>query len=883
MYAQASAYIEAGWKLCLLAPGQKRPITPDWSSRSNAIDEVGKLPSQLGGIGLLHAYSGTCTVDIDDAPSAKVLLAEAGIDLPALVAAPDAVVSWRGPGTRLKLWYRLESPRPSRRFNGPQGVALELRCATRSGTSQQDVLPPSLHPDGSQYQWAKGDWRHLPPLPEALSVFWGNEPVVADAGAMEKAVLSVHAAPSRDELIAALGAIQADGYEVWVKVAMALKAAGEEHFDLFHEWSRKSAAYISEEDCRDKWDRCDPHSIGPGTLFHMASETDPAWRPTFIETHERIEANPLAVAQKDPWEQACIPDGFKWIGSVLYARGGAKNDDGEEAWTKLLDFPVWVENVLVEAINGQPLYRMEMVVRREHGVHQRYSVDSKALSRDTEIALLDKGIYSAPKMVPLIKNYLIGAAALSAMQGKKQMVYSKYGWQEDGSFLIGYRLYSRTGVTQVSVSPALERAATTKDFPVIGTAKEWARSASFFLSDGLQAQGLALLMGFAAPLMALSGERGGVYSLIGKSGQGKSTIQEVIGTIYGAPRVLHSRADDTHNARFLQLAHLSSLPMQAEELTKLEPMELSALCYSVSEGRDKRRLHSDGAAKGEPPSWNTIVTASSNKGIIDVLMTINGEAESMRVLEDTVELPKGAVFTEAENAKRVCYSHAGSMGDAYMQIVVRRQDDIKAKIDALKEVMVRSLKITSKQRIRLNMLACAFVAGTVLMEEGFFSRPDILRAIKHGQMVMQASMESIGSGDVPATEILSDFINDHLRQINYLTERGSSVLQFQKPPGPVVGRIDSRLNTVSLSARALREYCVQRRADFGRLKSELMTQKVLMHKYKNTVMTAGMEGPNVQAQCLVLDWRMVQDLGGLDDLEKQYADMIPQEGLRRVG
>ena len=62
---------------------------------------------------------------------------------------------------------------PTKRVMLDSKVVLELRQATASGTSTQDVLPPSVHPNGHAYTWqGRGDSRALPSLPDALLTIW---------------------------------------------------------------------------------------------------------------------------------------------------------------------------------------------------------------------------------------------------------------------------------------------------------------------------------------------------------------------------------------------------------------------------------------------------------------------------------------------------------------------------------------------------------------------------------------------------------------------------------------------------------------------------------------------------------------------------------------
>ena len=125
-------YAKHGWKLCAIDQGKKAPTYKGWNITPIPSDAVGALH----GVGLLHALSQTCALDIDNMNAARPWLAERGIDVDALLEADEAVQITSGRPGRAKLLYRMK--RPLRTFK-PPGSGLELRCATGEGHSVQDV------------------------------------------------------------------------------------------------------------------------------------------------------------------------------------------------------------------------------------------------------------------------------------------------------------------------------------------------------------------------------------------------------------------------------------------------------------------------------------------------------------------------------------------------------------------------------------------------------------------------------------------------------------------------------------------------------------------------------------------------------------------------
>jgi hypothetical protein len=173
-------YLDAGLSLTLVSG--KTPLGTGWNKPENTICHVDQLPKKIEGIGLCHAYCEppTMSVDIDDLVKARDWFKQRDVDLTSLLDAPDAVRIESGRPNKTKLFYRLPSgvaPLTTRMLrDGAQNI-LEFRCATKTGLTVQDVLPPSIHPiTGEPYRWAGGgSFTRIPTLPTSLLNVWLGE------------------------------------------------------------------------------------------------------------------------------------------------------------------------------------------------------------------------------------------------------------------------------------------------------------------------------------------------------------------------------------------------------------------------------------------------------------------------------------------------------------------------------------------------------------------------------------------------------------------------------------------------------------------------------------------------------------------------------------
>lgn len=286
-----SEYIAAGWKLVPIPPGSKSPRADGWNLPENALLTAAILPEGWG-VGLMHSYSNTCAIDLDDLFMASVLFAERGIDLQALLDDDNAVQVVSGRQGSGKLLYRLDEPMPSRSIKvGPKTI-VEFRSGTSDGLTVQCVLPPSKHPSGTTYAWGgKGNWQALPPLPESIRTWWEElqvekhdhtpkgDPTKVDWENVKSAIKSIPANCSHDE---------------WLEVIMALHSTKHaEAFELAREWSMSCPEkYPGDRTFGTRWGsfKDKQHQISIASLFHHAKEH--GWVAPPIDVTKLFNAKP---------------------------------------------------------------------------------------------------------------------------------------------------------------------------------------------------------------------------------------------------------------------------------------------------------------------------------------------------------------------------------------------------------------------------------------------------------------------------------------------------------------------------------------------------------------------------------------------------------------
>lgn len=289
--------LSRGIALVSVPYGTKGPTILGWNEKHNVIT----IPSQAHlaanmNIGIAHAYctpNATCAIDLDDFKVARVWFASFNIDLMALLHADDAVVIHSGKVNSLKLLYRMPTGIvfPSKQIkNASNNMMLEFRCATADGLTVQDLLPPSVHPSGTQYKYiGSGSILALPEIPDALLKIWQSLLInkthkQSSLSQVTKNLVrsnSYETPRAVSDLQAKLNNISADCcYDLWRNIVWAILstewACAE---DLAKQWSMSARDRYNEKVFKDVVNSYDPSRTDSptlGTIYHWAKQGEAA-------------------------------------------------------------------------------------------------------------------------------------------------------------------------------------------------------------------------------------------------------------------------------------------------------------------------------------------------------------------------------------------------------------------------------------------------------------------------------------------------------------------------------------------------------------------------------------------------------------------------------
>ena len=280
----------------LVAVGNdKRPYQPEWQKHPISRDALAAeiLAGRAVAIGVLAgpASGGLLFVDHDGLGASEVL---------EQIGAPlrDLPKSWAvtsGRDGRLQIIYQVPEPfwatiKTTKLRSSIKGEQLELRW---SGC--QSVVA-GAHPITGAYRWLKGRSPSELPIATAPSLLLQQMQRHQPDPAPLIRLPETDAQRARD-FLAAIPPSDADDYDTWVKVGMALHSVGDDA--LLSDWISWSATSGKFEPgvCEAKWRTFNGHGVTLGTLAHMAGyeksrPVSPAGRPSNSHPQEHDTSKP---------------------------------------------------------------------------------------------------------------------------------------------------------------------------------------------------------------------------------------------------------------------------------------------------------------------------------------------------------------------------------------------------------------------------------------------------------------------------------------------------------------------------------------------------------------------------------------------------------------
>lgn len=464
--------------------------------------------------------------------------------------------------------------------------------------------------------------------------------------------------------------------------------------------------------------------------------------------------------------------------------------------------------------------------------------------------------------------------------------YTNFGWQDDGSFLLGTRLYRPDGsVVESLLSGNAGDQKSALPRPK-GTLEGYAENINFIYNrEGMEPLQYMICSLWAAPMVELCEPTymGIPCAVTGAaSGKGKTTAAMAALYAYGQayPNLMFSGKDGaTAKAQATFLGTLHSLPMLFDEITNMDVKRLSDLCYALSNGVENMRLRSSGGrvSFGDREMWRTQVAITGNTHIAERLATAgNTEAEAMRIFEiriDNYDIPRLdplAVSTALNQIEQ----NSGVAGETIVSYLVQNRQEAVNTLLSMYDLFSKDQRLMTEPKYRFyrNHMACTLAMAKIANKLGI-SGFDFDKLLKFAlDAVRRIFEESEELATLPPDECLARMISDMSPKIastlTFTVKEGEAPYVVNAPQG-LVGRCikgnstrkDSTYNNkMLLSSNAVREWCTEHRVDVAGLSKALKGLGVLVSM--NIRLTLGKDTniASARQRCWILDLNKVEGL-----------------------
>lgn len=432
--------------------------------------------------------------------------------------------------------------------------------------------------------------------------------------------------------------------------------------------------------------------------------------------------------------------------------------------------------------------------------------------------------------------------AINQYQKAKRAEKSRlqFGWTDhNASFIVGDRQITATGV-QYS-PPSSETLGLVKMFGKKGTLEGWKKTASFYNRPGMEMHMFALFTAFGSPLVPFSPKKGGVISLYSSdTGTGKTTMLQMINSVFGHPDETMLIKADTMMSRYHRMGTMQNITPTIDEITNETPEAVSEFLYSYLQGRGKNRLHaSANKERTNFTTWKAHCVVTGNAPIEDKLHTKKRapDGELARFLEfdwstgNTIgKIESDAIFNELQN-------HYGVAGEVYIQYVIRELPTVVELLRDMQITVDTHAGLTRQERHWSNMAVTDLVGGLVSRSAGVmdFTDEDFERIYQWTIRMLiakrKASVKHISEPSLMLGAFLSEHVNDML-VIKGASGRTVQDAPLREPRGKLYIRYEPDTKMLFVNKTKFREYCIRSQVSYANVLTHMEKQGVFLEEKK---------------------------------------------------
>jgi hypothetical protein len=445
------------------------------------------------------------------------------------------------------------------------------------------------------------------------------------------------------------------------------------------------------------------------------------------------------------------------------------------------------------------------------------------------------------------------------------VTYEQFGWKNGyAGFLFGEQLYTAAGVQHVSGDPEVHTRAQWV-CPGSGTLADWQERIDKLFAKGAEAQAVGVLIGPAAPLMALiSNEGGSVVVYVSESGTGKSMALTAATSFWGRKRGLEIKRETSTVSRGLTYAALGNLPVIFDELRARDPEALRDIVKTYTEGQDKTRATRAGKLHHTMPEWRGIMLAADNKSLVELVTEneVDEEPTAMRILELDCEVPPDLHEYMGDQLKLELDAMSGHAGDYYLRWLLQpgHLDEVRKSLLDVQMSIYQDTGWDQRHRFWVRAITCILVAGYICKTIRLLNF-DIERIYRWligrcGARVVQRDHMQLAR----AAQILAQYLNATVGEQLVVSDAflpGRTQMPLREPAARtrLSVRIEQQAGRILIGYGAFQAWCVKQGVPVRRTLDCLKDHNVLLERGTKVTLGAGTKYADVQVHGFIVNAR----------------------------
>jgi hypothetical protein len=323
-----------------------------------------------------------------------------------------------------------------------------------------------------------------------------------------------------------------------------------------------------------------------------------------------------------------------------------------------------------------------------------------------------------------------------------------------------------------------------------------------------------------------------------RSGTGKTTILNMVNSVYGHPKELRLKQNDTLNGRLQWVGILNNIPPTMDELTNMTPIEYSEFLYALSNGKGKERMQAGtNELRENNTTWQSITVSTSNASFAEKLSVIknNPEGELMRLIEYPINKLEALNTAGAKQMfDRDLLHNYGHAGVHFTRYVLENMERVHNRCNNLQEKIDRELGLEPKERFWSATTAANIAGGLVANECGIMDW-DMDRIYQYACGLVDDLRKN---GTAPVDDVrqsVADYLYRNIQNIlvvNGEVDRRTNMqaAPLREPRGELLVRIEPDTQRMFIIAKSFKDYCVKFQINYTETIKKLETEGRIIEK-----------------------------------------------------